>query len=146
MIKMRAQLHGMQTQGVLFGDLRAVKKRLGSMLAFFQDEPQRFNRFGSGDAPFSVRRGSYLYYTGNSMAAEIQLLRKNRGGESYRILGWPARSLKQYVCTGRYIPLCSMIWRRSALSSGFNRFSVKRFKPAEKNGLKRFLVLRITPP
>ena len=33
------------------------------------------------------------------------------------------------------MPLCSMIWRRSTLPSGFNRFSENRLKPAEK---KRF--------
>ena len=35
-----------------------------------------------------------------------------------------------------YIPVCSMVWRRFMLPSGLNRFSVNRFKPAEKNRFK----------
>ena len=61
MTKIQAQLYGMQTQqGVPFRDLLALKIYiLGSKQAYFQVGPQRRNRFGSGDLPFSVRRGSY---------------------------------------------------------------------------------------
>ena len=54
--------------GVGFRDLLVVPKILGSIKAFFQDRLHRLNKFGAGDMPCSVRRGSHRYYTGNSTA------------------------------------------------------------------------------
>ena len=62
MTKKQAHLHGMQTQqGVLFRDLLVVNFFLVSIEAFFlyTSRLRRLNKFGSGDIPFSVRRGSY---------------------------------------------------------------------------------------
>ena len=40
-----------------------LKQRLGSMAAFFQDGLQRIYKFGWGDMPLSVWRGSYRSIT-----------------------------------------------------------------------------------
>ena len=57
---MQAQLDGMQTQqGVLSPLSLVVKKKIGINVSFLQDRLQRHNMFGSGDMPFSIRRGSY---------------------------------------------------------------------------------------
>ena len=45
--------------GVGFRDLLVVPKILGLIKAFFQDRLHRLNKFGAGDMPCSVRRGSY---------------------------------------------------------------------------------------
>ena len=59
MTKLQAQLNGMKTQqGVLFCDQLVVKKKVGVNVNFLP-RLERIQKFGSGDMPFSVRRGAY---------------------------------------------------------------------------------------
>lgn len=80
MRKIQARLCATETQQGVFLHLLAIQTRVGAIQVFFQDGQQRINRYGSGDARFSVRRPSYC----SSLLETVQLVQKDKYLKQHR--------------------------------------------------------------